>query len=142
MDLIREAIRYDEEKGRLVWARTRGFIRAGEVAGGMVNGAMYVTLDGTRYLAKDIVWYLVRGQWPKSRLYHRNGDKADVSIENLTYDRNKRKAASDEADFGLRIREFGYTVVKLSGGDVEVLATEPGLDKALNTLKGAVLCSE
>lgn len=142
MDLIRDNIRYDPEVGGLVWARTRGFIRAGEPAGGMVNGAAYVTLNGARYLAKDVVWYLVRGQWPKSRLYHRNGDKSDISIGNLTYDRAKRGRPSDEVDFGIRAGSFGFSVVKLSGDCVEVLATEPALDKALEVLKGAILCSE
>lgn len=141
MSLIKESVRYDAVNGVLVWAVTRGFIKAGKVAGGMVNGAMYVTVKGERRLAKDIVWYLVRGQWPRSRLYHKNGDKSDVSIGNLSYKPGISKAPSDEVDFGIRVTEFGYTVVKLTGDNVEVLGTEPGLDKALAILKGSVICS-
>lgn len=142
MGSIRESLVYDAVNGVLVWAVTRGFIKAGKVAGGMVNGAMYLTIDGERRLAKDIVWYLVRGQWPKSRLYHKNGDRSDVSIGNLSYKPGVSKAPSDEVDFGIRVTEFGYTVVKLTGDNVEVLGTEPGLDKALAILKGSVICSQ
>ena len=141
MGLIRDSIKYDVLKGVLVWSVTRGFIRAGKTAGGMVNGAMYVTVDGDRLLAKDIVWYLVRGQWPKSRLFHKNGDKSDISIGNLSYKQGVTKAPSDEVDFGIRVTEFGYTVVKLSGETVKVLGTERALDKALALLQGSILCS-
>jgi len=102
---------------------------------------MYVTVDGDRLLAKDIVWYLVRGQWPKSRLFHKNGDKSDISIGNLSYKQGVTKAPSDEVDFGIRVTEFGYTVVKLSGETVKVLGTERALDKALALLQGSILCS-
>jgi hypothetical protein len=141
VEILKESYRYDADNGVLVWAVSRGFIRAGKVAGGMVNGAMYVTVDGKRILAKDVVWYLVRGHWPKSRLYHKNGDKSDISIENLTYKKGVSVSPSDEADFGICETKLGYTVTKLTGDKVEVLGTKRGLDDALAMMKGAILCS-
>lgn len=141
MDSIRDNLRYDADSGGLVWARTRGFMRGGKPAGGMLNGSVYVTIDGVRYLAKNVVWYLVHGSWPKSRLYHKNGDRSDISVENLTHDRNRKKAASDVVDFGIRTGDFGYSVVKLTGAEAEVLDTYSGLDAALERLRGAILCS-
>lgn len=141
MNSIRDNLRYDADSGGLVWARTRGFIRDGTPAGGMLNGSVYVTVGGERYLGKDVVWYLVRGSWPKSRLYHKNGDRSDISFENLTHDRNRKKAVSDDVDFGLRKGAYGYSVVQLTGDEAEVLDTYSGLDAALERLRGAILCS-
>ena len=142
MNKIRDALQYDRNRGALIWKKQCGFIRAGKTAGGMVNGAVYVTLDGVRYLAKDLVWYLCKGKWPDARLYHRNGDRSDIRLENLTYDRQRRGSARDYVDAGIRAGEYGYTVTVFLGGQATVVGTEPDLDKAMALLEGAVRCLE
>lgn len=108
----------------------------------MVNGSAYVTIGGERYLAKDVVWYLVRGSWPRARLYHKNGDRADISFGNLTRSLTKKNTApaADNVDYGIRITEFGHTVVEFGEEGPRALATYRDIDQALDRIKGAAAC--
>lgn len=112
-----ELFEYDADSGRLLWKIRKKGIRPGQVAGGGVNGVMYVTVDWVRYLVKDVAWLLHTGVWPKSRVYHVNGDRRDFRPDNLSYQRGV--ADRDFREFKV-VQHGDYVKLVING---RVLAT-------------------
>jgi len=47
------------------------------------NGSLVVNVDGGTYPAHCIVWALMTGSWPDSKVSHRDGNKANNKFDNL-----------------------------------------------------------
>ena len=59
--------------------------RYGKVGAGWISELGYVMLmlDGTNYIAGQLAWLYVNGEWPPARIKYINGDKLDNRIENI-----------------------------------------------------------
>ena len=130
---------YDPDRGVLRWRETRGFIKAGTIAGGIVNGTMYVTANGERFKAADIAWTLSRGKKPKNRLRYLDGDRSNIQAGNLAEsDRKRPKDPDERVDVGLVATPFGYRVLRFDGDRPVVLGVFPDYWKACDCMQGAL----
>jgi hypothetical protein len=87
-EAIKEFLKYDPETGELIWLVQRGGAQVGDVAGTLTrsrNSGDYlrVGIDGKRYGAHVLAWYLTYGEWPAQQLDHKNGDSCDNRLCNL-----------------------------------------------------------
>lgn len=86
---VHELLRYDPNSGNLYWrigVRSYGGGRsAGDVAGTNKDGYISICLDGVRYRAHRLVWYIVTGDWlpAKQDIDHINGNRGDNRFSNL-----------------------------------------------------------
>lgn len=136
---VKAMFTYDPVGGVLRWKETRGFRKAGTIAGGFVNGTMYVTVDGERFKAADIAWTISRGKKPKKRLRYLDGDRSNIRIDNLAESDRKRPRDPDErVDVGLVVTPIGYKVVKFGKDSPVVLGVFPDYWKACECMRGAL----
>lgn len=68
-------VRYED--GRLYWLATK------KEAGWCVHGAWIVRIGKREFPRSRLVWALVNGEWPLSRVLHCNGVRTDDRIQNL-----------------------------------------------------------
>jgi hypothetical protein len=78
-------LNYDAATGVLTWkVSTGGHVRAGAEAGTITNhGYRRIMLDGTKYLAHRLAWYIAYGAMPAGQIDHINGNRADNRLKNL-----------------------------------------------------------
>ena len=136
---VKALFNYNPETGELRWAKSRGFIRAGTLAGGMVNGTMYVRADGERFKAADLAWSIAKGRKPRKRLVHLNGDRSDLRLSNLAEGTRKhRSGPSIEVDAGIKVTPVGYKVVAFTDGQPTVLGVFREYYDACRCLLGGI----
>lgn len=82
---IKDAFDYQEDTGALRWKNAPSTnISAGFLAGRRHNnGHIEVKFKNIPYMAHHIVWFLQHGEWPQTRIVHRNGNKSDNRLANL-----------------------------------------------------------
>ena len=81
-EVLSELLEYRED-GALLWKVSRGGRHPGDMAGTKdPHGYTLVSVNGQRYLAHRIIFYMLTGQWPEI-VDHINGDPTDNRIENL-----------------------------------------------------------
>lgn len=88
---LRQLLRYDSETGKLYWLVNRGRnARTGSEAGTVLKrGVVSIRINGKFYLAHQLAWVFIHGQWAESELDHRDGDPRNNRPENLRkVDRN------------------------------------------------------
>ena len=82
--LVQQLFRYVPETGELVWAKTRNkFMKVGKVAGTKTKTGVNVGINGKVFTLRQLVWTWHHGDWPKGRIWHKDGDKFNTRIENL-----------------------------------------------------------
>lgn len=88
---LRQLLSYDPVYGIFRWRVSRSGVIVGGVAGhnhvGPKSSTIYIriTIDGVRYWAHDLAWLYVYGEWPQSKLDHKDRDGSNNAIDNLRY---------------------------------------------------------
>jgi hypothetical protein len=82
---VAEKLNYDPATGVFTWKVDHlPHVRVGDVAGTIdAQGYRVISVLGKRHKAHHLAWLLMRGEWPKSEIDHKNRDRADNRIENL-----------------------------------------------------------
>jgi hypothetical protein len=85
IESVRELLDYDPRAGVFRWrAKPNKRTNAGATAGSISrSGHRRITIDGQRYQAHQLAWFLVHGAWPGFKLDHANGNPDDNRIANL-----------------------------------------------------------
>lgn len=86
LDRAREVLSYDKKTGLLTWRVEKGRrAKMGSVAGSINGKKEYIRIivNGEKYLAHRLAWFIVTGSWPVSKLDHENGIKSDNAWKNL-----------------------------------------------------------
>jgi hypothetical protein len=83
---LRHFLSYNRRTGNFIWRRLPprpGRARLGAIAGTITKrGYIAVGIGGQRYLAHQLAWFFVYGEW-RHDLDHKNGDRTDNRIVNL-----------------------------------------------------------
>jgi hypothetical protein len=83
-------LRYDATTGVFTRAAAvKGRYCAGSETGSVnrANGYVEVYADGRPVLGHRLAWFFANGEWPDSRLTFRDGDKANIALDNLVLER-------------------------------------------------------
>lgn len=107
LEFARGLIAYDPETGKLTWKRPpRRGVGLKSVVGGMhLKGYRTITINGEAFLAANLIWFLVHGEWPEESIDHINKDRADDRLCNL------RQADQTHNNFNTKIRSNNTTGV-------------------------------
>ena len=81
---LMEMLRYEPQSGRLIWLKSWGRRRAGNVAGCHdKDGYIQVGLDGYRMKAHRIIWLIVYGELPSVDIDHIDRNPSNNILTNL-----------------------------------------------------------
>lgn len=83
--LVRELLEYDPATGVLRWRVFRGGSAcAGSVAGTLdSHGHRQLRVEGRLYMAHQIIWLHVTGEWPEHVIDHRDNDRDNNRFGNF-----------------------------------------------------------
>lgn len=133
---LKELLEYYPTSGDLVWKAARGGKNAGDLAGGVTkNNGIVITIDDTPCKAANVVWQMVKGRRPASRIRHLNGDKTDLRWDNLTLFKKQRKPARDRIDIGIERHPRGFRLISYKNSDTVDLGTYKDLEQTIKVLK-------
>lgn len=99
---LKTLLDYDPDTGLLRWKAiscTKNYItKIGDIAGSKtVKGYLLIMIDGVRYQAHRLIWFMIHGKWPKRLLDHRNGVKYDNRLINLRQASDSQNKANGAA---------------------------------------------
>lgn len=82
---VHELLRYDPETGKLFWkVSTSNRVKMGSEAGTIAKiGYRYVSIDGYRFLAHRLIFFMQNGEWPSGPIDHMDNDRLNNRFENL-----------------------------------------------------------
>lgn len=81
---LRDALDYCPDTGLFKWRISRGFVRAGSVAGtARKDGYFHIGVYRRNYLSHRLAWMHVHGEYPSSEVDHINRNRGDNRISNL-----------------------------------------------------------
>lgn len=93
---VRKLFNYDEISGHLTWNIGKRRVRRGDRAGTVsTQGYRVVTLNGKSYMEHHLIWVWMMGEWPSSKVDHRDRVRANNKWVNL-------RPASDTQNQGNR----------------------------------------
>jgi len=79
--------------------------RVGDIAGWTSKGYRILTIDGRRYRAHKVIWFLATGEWPVGELDHKDRVRNNNGFSNL----RKATPSQNKRNMGLRsINTSGY----------------------------------
>ena len=83
---ILKILRYDPDTGIFTRCKT------GKVTGTIYpDGYVYLQINGNKYRADKVAWFLMKAEWPKHNITHINGVKSDNWMSNLKKERKIRR---------------------------------------------------
>lgn len=83
---LRELISYNPDTGEFVRIKNTNHRQKKLGPVGLrpyKNGYIYISVDGTRYLAHRLAWLYTHGKWPGGDIDHRNGNTTDNRMSNI-----------------------------------------------------------
>ena len=83
---VREVLDYNPATGDFVWKISPAKnVKVGSRAGGNGKGNRYryINIDGFEITASRLAWFYITGEWPRTKVQFKNGDKNDCRYENL-----------------------------------------------------------
>lgn len=80
----RELLHYDPETGSLAWKISPSKkVRAGAVAGSIVDGYVAVGIDKVLHKGHRVAWLISNGSWPRGFIDHIDGVRSNNRLANL-----------------------------------------------------------
>ena len=93
-------IKYHPDTGDFIWIVSTGKAKALSKAGSTYkNGYVYIQLNNKSYRAHRLAWLLTYGNFPTKDIDHKDGNKANNSIDNL---REVTKEQNNQNKFSAR----------------------------------------
>ena len=91
-ETLKEMLYYRQSTGELLWRIDKGRMKVGDVAGSIYSKdgrvlRVNVIILCQSYKAEDLIWLYVTGEFPKSEIYHQDGDKTNNRFTNLSYEK-------------------------------------------------------
>lgn len=82
---LKHWLSYSPIVGVFEWRRPGHNIRAGALAGAVCRATGYVQISvrGGHYLAHQLAWLYVTGEWPTMDIDHKDGDRSNNAFSNL-----------------------------------------------------------
>lgn len=84
---MKEVLSYDAETGAFTWRRRPAHNsrrRIGDVAGSLkASGYRYISIDSRSYLASQLAWAFVHGEWPRGRVGVKDKNPENLRGDNL-----------------------------------------------------------
>jgi|SRR5277367_5036257 len=71
---LHEVLHYDPETGEFRSLKRHGWRRK---CGTISRGYLRIKIDGRSYLAQQLAWFYMTGEWPENEVDHRNRTKLD-----------------------------------------------------------------
>ena len=130
---------YDAETGVFRWRVARRRIKAGSVAGRLdSSGHVQITVCGRAYMAHQLAWLYMTGQWPTKRLDHRDGEPDNnrwLNLREATHTQNMQntrlRADNKTGHKGVTIERNGKFRVSIKvNGKREHLGTYSSVETA------------
>ena len=122
---MKEVLHYDPLTGVFTWIVSRGFIKAGKVAG----GAEAINFDGKRYSKKRLVWLYMTGVYHRGPIFSLNGNNADYRYGNLSL-KNTKTVNKNHVDIGLIRNDDSCSVFVIDKGVTTDLGIHDSIDGA------------
>lgn len=83
-DRLKEVIHYDPDSGSMIRKYDGRRFRAGDhVSGKTHRGYLRVMIDGIRYMAHDLAWLYMTGEFPKNIIDHIDCNTSNMKWSNL-----------------------------------------------------------
>jgi hypothetical protein len=122
VERLREVLRYEPETGKFFWLKGNNQRLAGDEAGSVENkGYVRIKIDGMKILAHRLAWLWMSGEWPFSRIDHKNMIRTDNRWINLRLADDSKNMANKHVhknNFlgvkGVRLHECGKYVARIS----------------------------
>jgi hypothetical protein len=82
---IRCLLHYDPSRGLLTWRVSKSLkVKPGDIAGFISDdGCRYVSIDGRRYTAPQLICLIRLGRFPAGRIVHADGNLANDKWRNI-----------------------------------------------------------
>lgn len=87
LERLKEVLAYNQETGIFTWKvrphkKSRRY--PGDEAGLLKSGGYrYIGIDGRTYVATQLAWFYVTGEWARGRIMLKNEDPSDCRFDNL-----------------------------------------------------------
>jgi hypothetical protein len=84
-DRLRDVLKYDQDTGKFRWkVSIQNRVKVDALAGSPDrHGYTLIRVDGKRYTASRLAWFLMLGRWPEYDIDHKDGDPQNNSWGNL-----------------------------------------------------------
>lgn len=105
---LKEILIYDKDSGIFYWKNPKARrVNHGDVAGATnPKGYVMIGVDGEKYRAHRLAWYMTTGFSPKDQIDHKNQNKSDNRFSNL------RQASGSQNSGNTNARANSETGVK------------------------------
>lgn len=95
VERLHDVLRYDPATGVFTWLISPAQnTRVGSVAGATSGGYRLIRVDGRRYKAHRLAWFYMTGEWPLSRIDHKDTNRGNNIWTNLRLATNSQNKAN------------------------------------------------